>query len=138
MTALRTPGLPSLVYVSKLYKLDMGWNYTKIRCTYTGCSLCFLFHWKMVPVTYTLSPPCSHSKVVGTVGFVLSTCNSSASSSSIVVLLRADERRGSGSLSSASTSRTGASTSVGAIMGDPGVWTSSSIGRGSLGGRVRW
>ena len=91
----------------------------------------------MVPVTYTFSPPRSHSSLVGTVGLVLSTRSSSVSSSSSVeVLLKLDERLVSAVKVSASSS--GTPMSVGAMIGDPGVWTSSSIGRGRRGGLVRY
>jgi hypothetical protein len=43
---------------------------------------------------------------------------------------------GSPSLSSVSMSNAGSPISVAAMIGEPGVWTSSSIGSGSLGGRV--
>lgn len=58
----------------------------------------------------------------------------------MVVLLRAEERRGRVSLPSrvSRSSTEAGSTSAGAMIGDPGVWTSSSMGSGSLGGRVRW
>ena len=54
------------------------------------------------------------------------------------MLLSAEERRGRISSSIASTLRRGASASAGAIIGEPGVCNSSSIGRGSRGGLVRW
>lgn len=71
---------------------------------------------------------------MGTVGLVLSTRNSSASSSSIVVLLRFDVFLGKVSPSRSAAS-TGSPMSAGAMMGDPGVCTSSSMGSGSRGGR---
>lgn len=61
------------------------------------------------------------------------------SSSSKVTWLRFEVRLGRfGSESRESTSARGSWPSVGSIIGDPGVWISSSIGRGNRGGCVRY
>lgn len=59
-----------------------------------------------------------------------------SSSSRVELLLKLEERLVSAVKVSASSS--GTPMSVGAMIGDPGVWTSSSIGRGSRGGLVRY
>lgn len=76
-------------------------------------------------------PGPSHSMSVGTVGFVCGSSSSPRSSSSAVVLLSTDARRGSPGTSSPSSRPLS-----GEIMGEPGVWTSSSMGSGRRGGRT--
>lgn len=65
---------------------------------------------------------------------------SSSSSNAAEALLMAETGRDSLVLSSPSTASRGSPspTSDGALMGDPGVWTSSSMGSGRRGGRVRY